>query len=71
MDANRLDDYFEEWIKDKEAINSINNVYGQSGLMAIVNFIIFIKDREHGIDSYRKSNQRNQADYCRTRVRAG
>ena len=43
MEAKRLDDYFEEWINDKEVTNSINNVYGQTGLMAIVNFILFIK----------------------------
>ena len=70
MDTNRLDDYFEDWIKDKEVANSINNVYGQSGLMAIVNFILFVKDKEHECNSYRKSYQRGQADYSRTRLRA-
>lgn len=71
MDAKRLDDYFDKWISDKEAINAINNVYGQSGLMAIVNFILYVKDKEYECNSYRKSNQRNQADYCGTRIRAG
>ena len=47
MTTNHLDDYFEEWIREKEQINCINNVYGQTGLMAIFNFIKFIKEKEN------------------------
>lgn len=70
MDVNRLDDYFDEWITDKEVDNSINNVYGQSGLIAIVNFILFIKEKEND-NSYRKSNQRDQTYCSRGRSRTG
>ncbi len=47
MNTNRLDNYFSEWVQDKELTDCITNVYGQSGLMAIVNFINFVKDKEN------------------------
>jgi len=71
MNVNCLDNYFENWIAEKESINCINNVYGQAGLMAIVNFIQFIKEKENANNySYRKSGSGNQADYSRTEFRA-
>nr|NIQ13922.1 hypothetical protein [Candidatus Dadabacteria bacterium] len=64
MDAKLLDEYFDEWIEDKEKTNCINGVYGQCGLMAIMNFILFVKDKEYGSSiSYRESCQRDQANY--------
>ena len=60
-----LDKYFDEWIEDKSVINSINNVYGQTGLLAIVSFINFVKGKEYDY-SDRESNCRNQTHYAGT-----
>jgi methionine salvage enolase-phosphatase E1 len=66
MDAKHLDGYFDAWFRDKQETNSIQNVYGQTGLMAIVNFINFIKEKENVNHSHREGSQRNQKNYCRT-----
>lgn len=51
MDAISLSNYFDEWLKEKEAHNLIQNVYGVNGLMAVINFIEYINYEERNINA--------------------
>jgi hypothetical protein len=42
-----LSKYFDSWLAEKEKYNLIQEVYGISGLMAVANFIDYIKYQEN------------------------
>ena len=44
MNAITLSKYFDEWLKEKEKHNLVQTVYGLNGLMAVANFIDYIKN---------------------------
>ncbi len=58
MDFDRL---FDQWFSEKEEINAINNVYGNNGLMAVINFVSFLKEKLNVSDINGKNSERNQA----------
>ena len=73
MNTLTLSQYFDEWLSEKEKYNLIQNVYGLNGLMAIVNFIDYIKYQESlkypgkeisNGNFNGKSSRRNQANYA-------
>lgn len=42
-----LSRYFDEWFAEKEKYNLIKTVYGTTGLMAVVDFMEFVKYHEN------------------------
>jgi ribosomal 30S subunit maturation factor RimM len=70
MDTNEcLYRCFDEWVQLKEKEGYVKNVCGVNGLIAVISFIDYIKekiDANNNID--RQSNQRDQTHYGRTRL---
>jgi hypothetical protein len=55
MDAGEcLYKYFDEWLECKEREGQVKNIYGTTGLIAIISFIDYIKEK---VDASRNRNR--------------
>jgi hypothetical protein len=53
-----FDKCFEMWMEEKEEINAIKNVYGMNGVMAVISFVDFLKEKYDNTN--RESDQRDK-----------